>query len=81
MGGFYFIYDLSLPSISFVALNMFSSPLGVVFGEEKKDFESDLVIGAKKKSLLRRLVNPFTVMVVVAECGLLLAWGRGVPLQ
>ena len=34
------------------------------------------------KSLLLRIpMEVITMVVVVAECGLLLAWGKGVPLQ
>ena len=36
---------------------------------------------AKKNLLLRIPVEVITMFVVVAECGLLLAWGRGVALQ
>ena len=35
--------------ISFTTSLMLSSPLGVVLGEEMEDFETNLVIGAKKK--------------------------------
>ena len=39
------------------------------------------LVVAKKHLLLRIPVEVITMLVVVAKCGLLLAWGRGVPLQ
>ena len=39
------------------------------------------LVFALKNLLLRIQVEVITMLVVVAECGLLLAWGRGVALQ